>query len=83
MYIETCSDNSDSIVIRDSFNPHISPLQTLSVDDDINGSALTNGLNGGDKICVDEDEIVDEDDEEGDEPIYKQRYIIIHVCIIY
>ena len=81
------SNDSDSIGIRDSFNPHISTLQTLPVDDDINDSTLTNGLNGGEEIYVDEDEIVDEDDEEEDEPIDRQRYIMIYVymtiCIIY
>ena len=82
LYIFIFSDDIDSkIGIRDSFDPHISTLQTLPVDDDINDSTLTNGLNGGEEIYVDEDEIVDEDDEEEDEPIDRQRYIII--CIIY
>ena len=44
----------------------LSTLQTSPVDDDINDSTLTNGLNGGEEIYVDEDEIVDEDDEEED-----------------
>ena len=70
------SDDSDSIGIRDSFNPHISTLQTLAVDDDINDSTLTNG---GEDIYVDEDEIVNEDDEEEDEPIDRQRYIMIYM----
>ena len=80
------SDDIDSkIGIRDSFDPRISTLQTLPVDDDINDSTLTNGLNGGEEIYVDEDEIVDEDDEEEDEPIDRRRYIIIiiYVYVLY